>query len=74
MLKSVCCNAKVKLKDKETLTYVCSKCDKSCQIYVSTRKTWKRNPATQIIPDKRKKIKKLFTDKELRGFRMNEDF
>jgi len=38
------------------------------------RKVWTINPKTRVAPDKRKRIRKLFTDKELREFRKNEDF
>jgi hypothetical protein len=87
-LKSDCCKTKIKFSDPspdfigdnpKTMTigtcyFICSKCNQPCNIYVPIRKIWTRNPVEQIQNDNREKKKKLFTDKELRGFRMNEDF
>jgi L-lactate utilization protein LutB len=87
-IKSACCRAEIRYSDftpdfigdnPKTMTIgtcccICSKCNKSCNIYIPIRKTWTRNPKTQILEDNRKKQKKLFTDKELKEFRKEEDF
>ena len=82
-LKSNCCNADIKIGgvpdfegDKSACTqyYVCVKCNEACDVHSNKRKTWTINPKTQIIPDKREKNKKLFTEKELRKIHKQEDF
>jgi hypothetical protein len=81
-LRSNCCNAKTKIgvgnfegdKSAYTQYYICNECDKICDVHVVERKMWIRNPKTQIQPNKKEKNKKLFTEKELKNFRMNEDF
>ena len=55
-LKSTCCNAKVKIVGNVTMYYVCCKCGNPCDVRYVQRKTWARNPVTQITPDKRDKI------------------
>lgn len=79
-LKSNCCNADVKIggiPDFEricTQYYICVKCNEACDVHSNERKQWTRNPKTQIVPDKRDKNKKLFTDKELKQIHLGEDF
>ncbi len=84
--KSQCCNAKTTYSEMitdfigekkpliGTITCICSKCKKPCAILIVERKKWEKNPATQIIPNKKEKIKRLFTEKELKKFREEEDF
>jgi hypothetical protein len=80
--KSKCCGAKVKVHTEPddidkigcTMYYVCTKCNQPCDVISKERQTWAINPKTQIVPDKREKKKKLFTDKELRDLRLEEDF
>ncbi|MFH0806045.1 MAG: hypothetical protein V1901_04170 [Patescibacteria group bacterium] len=67
--KSNCCNAEVKIstpiddffgKKKQllgTFYYICKKCNLACDIRIKERKIWNRNPGTQILKDKRQKIK-----------------
>ena len=75
-LKSRCCNAPVRVEgmddfDKQcTMYHVCTKCNNACDVIIKERKTWKINPKSRIVPNK----KKLFTDKELRKLRQEEDF
>ena len=70
-LKSICCNAKVRLEgiddfDKQCTIYnVCTHCNKPCDVLIKVRKTWTRNPSEQIIGDKRDKINKKVTKKEI---------
>jgi hypothetical protein len=70
-LKSICCNAKVRLEgiddfDKQcTIYHVCTYCNKPCDVLIKVRKTWTRNPSEQIIGDKRDKINKKVTKKEI---------
>lgn len=73
-LRSKCCNGKVKTQGKTTMYYVCLKCKEACDVIFVERKTWTRNPATQVQGDKREKRKRLFTDKEIREFLKHEDF
>jgi len=82
-LRSNCCNAETTIGgiedfegDKSACTqyHACIKCKNPCDVHVLERKMWNRNPKTQIIPNKKEKNKRLFTDKELKNFRMNEDF
>ena len=80
--KSRCCNAKVKSVTSPdeidklgcTMVCVCTECNKPCDIYIPERKTWAINPKTRIVPNKKKKNNKLFTDKELKKFHQEEDF
>jgi hypothetical protein len=71
---SQCCGAKVIVRGKTTMHYVCLKCGQSCDIYLKMRKFWTRNPKTQILGDKRAKKEKKLTKKEIEEFRRNEDF
>jgi hypothetical protein len=70
-LKSICCNAKVRLEgiddfDKQcTIYHICTYCNKPCDVLIKVRKTWTRNPSEQIIGDKRDKINKKVTKKEI---------
>lgn len=78
-LKSTCCNAEIKtnmvpdfIGDNPknmiigTCYYICTKCDEPCNSYLKERKTWKINPATKIIGDKREKIHKKEINKEIK--------
>jgi len=86
-LKSTCCNAVAKVEMTSdfigdnpktmrvgTCHYICTKCQEVCDVYLKQRKTWTRNPKTQIIGDKRAKKEKKLTKKEIEEFRRNEDF
>ena len=78
-LKSTCCKAEIKLSDLSpdfigdnpktmrigTCYSVCTKCHQPCDIYSNERKFWTRNSKTQIIPDKRKKIRTKEIKKEI---------
>jgi hypothetical protein len=77
-LKSLCCNAKVKISMSPdffgdnpknmiigTCYYICTKCNQACDIYSNSRKIWNRNPKTQIQKDKREKIKNKIINKEV---------
>jgi len=74
--KSKCCNADVRVEgmddfDKQcTMYHVCTKCNNPCDVIIKTRRIWAINPKTRIVPNK----KRLFTDKELRKLRSEEDF
>jgi uncharacterized C2H2 Zn-finger protein len=70
--RSQCCNAKVRvIMSKDffgdnpntqiigTCHYECLKCHQACDVIFRARKTWTINPATKIIPNKRKQSKKL---------------
>lgn len=78
--KSRCCNSNVKTvsvpdeidKIGCTMYCVCVKCNKPCDIYIPERKTWKINPKTRIVPNKKKD--RIFTDAECKKFRDEEDF
>jgi len=80
--KSKCCGAKVRVHTSPdeidkigcTMYHICTDCGKPCDIIIKERHTWKINPKTRIVPNKKEKNKKLFTDKELKDFRMEEDF
>lgn len=78
--KSNCCNSTIKQKcnDKNETTDVfysiCNKCKQPCQVHLDERKSWARNPATQIIPNKKKKSSTKLTKKELNEIHQNEDF
>ena len=87
-LKSVCCNAEIKYSEiapdfvrdnPQTMTVgtvscLCTKCGEPCNIYLKKRKTWKINPKTRIIPNKKKKSSTKLTTKELKEIKENEDF
>lgn len=85
-LKSVCCKAELKYSSPApdffgekgltigTCYCICSKCGEPCNIMVDERRTWAINPKTRVVPNKKKKNDKLFTDKELKKFRNEEDF
>jgi len=64
---SKCCGAKVVVRGKTTRYYVCLACGNACDVYciVKERKFWTRNPKTQIIGDKREKIKDKEINKEI---------
>jgi hypothetical protein len=74
-LKSNCCNTEIIIGGisdfeknyKETCTqyYICTKCKQACDIHINERKIWTRNPKTQIIGDKRAKIKEKEINKEI---------
>ena len=72
--RSKCCGAKVIVRGKTTLYYVCLSCGKPCDVYTKERRTWIRNPKTQILKDKREKEKTKLTKKEIDEIRKNEDF
>lgn len=74
--KSNCCNAEIKINaplrdfpgEKNilgTFYYICKKCNQACDIHIKERKSWNRNPKTQIIKDKREKIKTKEIIKEI---------
>jgi hypothetical protein len=76
--RSKCCNAKVKVvmsgdffgdtpKTQRigTCHYVCLKCKEACDVIYIKRRTWNRNPAEQIIPDKRRRIRKKDIEKDI---------
>ena len=44
---------------------ICTLCGQPCNIYFPVRKVWTRNPKTQIIGDKRDKVRQKETDKEI---------
>lgn len=81
-LKSNCCNSPIRTEGGEdfgkhfegTFYRVCDKCKQPCDVHLDERKVWIINPSTRIVPNKKKKNEKLFTDKELRNFRIEEDF
>ena len=65
-LKSACCKAELKysspapdfIGEKEptigTCYCICSKCGEPCNIISDERKTWKINPKTRVVPNKKK--------------------
>ena len=77
-LRSTCCKAEVKYSEPApdffgdrnptigTCYCICSKCGEPCNIMSVTRRTWTRNPATQIQKDSRKKIKDKIVKKEIK--------
>lgn len=79
---SKCCGAKTKVCTSPdeideigcTMYTICIKCNQPCDIVIKERRTWEINPKTRIVPNKKEKNKKLFTDKELKNFRLGEDF
>ena len=80
--KSKCCGAKVRVHSEPddidklgcTMYHVCTECNQPCDVISKERRVWTINPKTQVVPDKREKKKKLFTDKELKRFHQEEDF
>jgi hypothetical protein len=80
--KSKCCGAKVRIHSSPddidkfscTMYHVCTNCGQACDIIILTRRTWIRNPKTQIIPNKKKKKSTKLSSKELREIHLNEDF
>lgn len=81
-LKSNCCNSNIRIEGGEdfgkqfggTYYYVCNECNQACDVHADERKTWEINPKTRVVPNKKKKNDKLFTNKELKKFRDEEDF
>lgn len=73
MEKSKCCSSRVVVRGKRTMHYVCVACGEPCDVYYTTRKTWGRSPAEQIVPNKKKDAPKL-TRKEIDEIRKSEDF
>jgi len=79
-LLSICCNAPIKYSDfapdfigdnPKTMTMgtcyvICTKCNQPCNIYISIRRTWTRNPKTQIQGDDREQIRKKEIKKEIK--------
>ena len=79
-IKSECCHAEVRYSDFSpdfigddpkvmkvgTICAICSKCNQPCNIYIPIRKTWTRNPKTQVQGDKRGKIRKKEVEKEIK--------
>lgn len=59
-LKSKCCNADVNVKGMEDFDQVCTmysectKCHLPCDIIIKERRTWKINPKTRVVPNKKK--------------------
>jgi len=72
--RSLCCGAKVIVQGGITLYNVCTKCHQACDTYGKPRRTWERNPQTQITPNKKKISKTRLTKKEIDKIRQNEDF
>jgi hypothetical protein len=87
-LLSDCCRAEIRTSDfipdfiednPKTMTigtcyFICSKCGEACNIYVPIRRTWKINPKTQILQNKKKKSSTKLTPKELKEIHKREDF
>jgi hypothetical protein len=87
-IKSTCCKATIRFSDFTpdfvgedpktmkigTCQCICTKCNEPCTIYVTVRKIWRRNPKTQIIPNKKIKKSTKLTAKELKEIHKNEDF
>jgi len=83
---SACCRAKIRFSDPSpdfigdkhpiigTCYCICTKCNEPCNFYVPVRKTWARNPKTQVIPNKKKKVSTKLTPAELKELHKNEDF
>lgn len=78
-IKSSCCKAPIRYSDLApdfigddpktmrmgTCYIICTKCNQPCDMHISIRRTWTRNPSEQIIGDKRDKINKKVTKKEI---------
>jgi hypothetical protein len=73
MLKSNCCNAKVKVEGNVTMFYRCCKCHQPCDVHSVIRKTWTRNPSVQILKDKRRKHWDKLNKKEINHYRKGEE-
>ena len=80
-LRSLCCNAPAKVEGAPdfvgdnpknmrecTCWYACTKCHQSCDVYSNARKTWTINPKTQIVPNKREKIRNKEINKEIKEY------
>jgi len=79
-IKSSCCHASVRYSDPApdfigdnsktmqvgTCYCICSKCNQPCNMYIPIRRTWIKNPKTQIQKDKREKTKRKETNKEIK--------
>jgi len=70
-LKSVCCNAEIKINDAGLF---CTKCHNPCDYVVKIRKTWTINPSTKVKKDERKKFQDKLTKEQIENYRKNEDF
>lgn len=57
-IKSKCCKARVVVRGKTTMYYICLKCGEPCDTFLVERKTWQINPRTRVVPNKRKKLNK----------------
>ena len=78
-IKSECCKAEVHYSNFApdfigddphtmkigTVSVICSKCNQPCNIYIPIRRTWTRNPKTQIQGDNRGKIREKEIKKEI---------
>ena len=85
-LRSTCCKAEIKYSEAvpdfigddknsvRTCYCICSKCGEPCNIYSVERKTWEINPKTRVVPSKKKKNDRMFTQKEISHFWKDEDF
>lgn len=77
--KSKCCHETVKVlcspdKIGYTMCYICSGCQEACDVFIPERRTWEINPKTRVVPNKKNKNDKMFTDKELKKFSEEEDY
>jgi hypothetical protein len=63
--RSSCCNAKVKVVGRTTLHYECLKCHQPCDVIFRERKVWRINPATRIVPNKKKDQKDKIAKQEI---------
>jgi len=80
-LRSTCCNAEIRFSDPApdffgdkhpiigTCSCICSECGAPCNVMSMPRRLWSRSPVTQILKDKRKTIKEIQLDRELREVR-----
>jgi hypothetical protein len=79
-LKSICCNANVRIEgmddfDKQgTMYHVCTTCNQPCDVIFKIRKGWEINPVTRIIPNKKKIKSTKLTAKEIKEIKKQEDF
>lgn len=76
---SKCCRAEIRYSDFApdffgddpktmqigTVSAICTKCNKPCNFYIPIRRTWIRNPKTQIRGDKRNEIRQKTIKKEI---------
>lgn len=82
IILSKCCGAKTVVRSSPdeidkigcTMFYVCLACGNPCDIYGKERKSWKINPATKVIKDKREKEKNKLTEKEIQEIRLSQEF